>query len=190
MATAKQQGIMLRDDGPPIGALVDRYNAVVGKADKGDAAALTEVRGIFDREPRLWKSIGDLGQETERRWIAAYAGEQAVVAEALARQVAAMRADLAGPSPSPLEALLVERVVACWVHLNLAEHRCAARLQESAPLSAIQAYQNWLDRAQKRYLQAIKTLATVRRLQVPVLIGQLNIAGQQVNLAGSAGEIA
>jgi hypothetical protein len=39
-----------------------------------------------------------------------------------------------------------------------------------------------MDRAHKRYLSAIKTLATVRKLAVPVL--QINVAKQQVNVAG------
>jgi hypothetical protein len=40
-----------------------------------------------------------------------------------------------------------------------------------------------MDRAHKRYLSAIKTLATVRKLALPVL--QVNIAKKQVNVAGS-----
>jgi hypothetical protein len=38
------------------------------------------------------------------------------------------------------------------------------------------------DRAHRRYLTAIKTLATVRKLALPVL--QVNIAKKQVNVAG------
>ncbi len=38
-------------------------------------------------------------------------------------------------------------------------------------------------RAHKRYLSAIKTLALVRKLAVPVL--QVNIARKQVNVAGA-----
>ena len=45
-------------------------------------------------------------------------------------------------------------------------------------------YQHWLDRAQKRYLTALKTLAQVRRLLVPVV--QVNIAQKQINVAGVA----
>jgi hypothetical protein len=118
------------------------------------------------------------------------AREQHVIAEALSRQVAAMRSELGGPSPSPLEALLADRVIACWLQLHLAERRLAHRFdQDEAPSWALlDHYQNWLDRSQRRYLAAIKTLATVRRLQVPILIGQVNVAangGKQVNVAAS-----
>jgi hypothetical protein len=40
-----------------------------------------------------------------------------------------------------------------------------------------------MDRAHRRYLSAIKTLATVRKLALPVL--QVNIAKKQVNVAGA-----
>ena len=42
--------------------------------------------------------------------------------------------------------------------------------------------QRCIDWAHKRYLSAIKTLAVVRKLAVPVL--QVNIARKQVNVAG------
>ena len=42
-------------------------------------------------------------------------------------------------------------------------------------------YQKSIDRAHRRYLSAIKTLATVRKLALPVL--QVNIAKKQVNVA-------
>jgi hypothetical protein len=45
-------------------------------------------------------------------------------------------------------------------------------------------YQACIDRAHKRYLSAIKALAVVRRLALPVL--QVNIAKKQVNVAGAA----
>ena len=45
------------------------------------------------------------------------------------------------------------------------------------------SYQLSISSAQKRYLAAIKTLAVVRKLAVPVL--QVNIARKQVNVAGS-----
>ena len=40
-------------------------------------------------------------------------------------------------------------------------------------------YQRSIDRAQKRYLAAIKALALVRRLALPVLVQQINVASRQ-----------
>jgi hypothetical protein len=45
-------------------------------------------------------------------------------------------------------------------------------------------YQRRMDHSHKRYLSALKTLAQVRKLAVPVL--QINIAKKQTNIAGPA----
>jgi hypothetical protein len=44
-----------------------------------------------------------------------------------------------------------------------------------------------MDRAHKRYLSALKALALVRKLALPVLVAQVNVGGQQVNIAAGAG---
>jgi hypothetical protein len=71
-----------------------------------------------------------------------------------------------------------------------AEARCLAPAaggvlgQKGLPWAQVQEYQKWLDRAHRRYLSALKTLATVRRLLVPAV--QVNIADKQVNVASGA----
>jgi hypothetical protein len=45
-------------------------------------------------------------------------------------------------------------------------------------------YQRSISAAHKRYLSAIQTLATVRKLVLPVF--QVNIARKQVNVAGTS----
>jgi hypothetical protein len=45
--------------------------------------------------------------------------------------------------------------------------------------------QRRIDRAHRRFLSTLKTLATVRRLALPAL--QINVAGQQVNQLNAGG---
>jgi hypothetical protein len=92
-----------------------------------------------------------------------------------------LRAELGGANPTRLERLLVERIVACWLHLHHLEMIYAGK--ESMSLELGSYYQRSLTSAQKRYLTAIKTLAVVRTLAAPVL--QVNIAKKQVNVAGA-----
>lgn len=109
--------------------------------------------------------------------------------------------ELAGPNPSPLEVLLVDRVLASYLLVNFYELQCAALLRarhEGTDEGASWANPNRPDRlgdglhqrlddAHKRFLSASKTLAQVRRLQVPVNV-QVNVAaagGQQVNVSGN-----
>ena len=81
-----------------------------------------------------------------------------------------------------MELLLVDRVAACWLYLHLLETGHAQKgpwhTGKGTP------YEKFLDRAHKQYLAAIKALATVRKLAVPVL--QVNIGDKQINVAGPA----
>jgi hypothetical protein len=99
--------------------------------------------------------------------------------EGIAQKMAEMRTELAGPNPNPLERRLAERIVLCWLTLYESELRFA----RAKDLTFKQAdyWQRRIDSGHKRYLSAIKTLATVRKLAVPVLIGQVNIAAKQMN---------
>jgi hypothetical protein len=81
--------------------------------------------------------------------------------------------------------LLVRRVVNGWVAVHALELEQSVR----PPLDA--KSREYLDRAlgraQKRYTEAIRELARVRRLQAPRLLAQLNVAASQtvVNAGGS-----
>ena len=102
------------------------------------------------------------------------------LAKSLTRKLDLLRDELAGPNPTPLERLLVERIVACWLHLHHLEATYSGK--EGMSLALGSYYQRSITSAQKRYLVAIKTLALVRKLAIPVL--QVNIARKQVNVAG------
>jgi hypothetical protein len=125
---------------------------------------------------------GDLARQAELSLIHEAAGENIAFREALTRKLELLRAELAGPAPTPVERLLAERVAACWLQLHDADIRLA---QRGGKLTLAQAdyHQRTRDRAHKRYLSAIKTLALVRKMALPVL--QVNIARKQVNVAGA-----
>ena len=94
-----------------------------------------------------------------------------------------MTRELAGHAPTPVEALLVDRIVICWMHLHYAETIYVQNMQDySLPQAAF--HQHRITAAHNRYLSAIRTLAHVRRLQAPHV--QVNIAEQQLNVAAIA----
>lgn len=72
--------------------------------------------------------------------------------------------------------------MACWLHLHCLEASYFSLERVSVQLGVY--HQRIMSAAQKRYLAAIKTLALVRKLGLPVL--KVNIAKKQVNVAGSA----
>jgi hypothetical protein len=154
------------------------------RARNGDEKALPVVRQILQSPEAVDRLGGDLALQAEASLIHSVARENLSWREALYRKMELLRAELEGPDATPLERLLVERIVACWLQLH---HSDIWLAQQEGKLSITQAdyHQRTRDRAHKRYLSAIKALALVRKLALPVL--QVNIAKKQVNVATSAG---
>jgi hypothetical protein len=162
----------------------NQTSELLKRANGGDKGALPELRRLFDREPHLWNEIGDLAQQTEAAWIEVITGANVLLSEAIARKVASLRQEIAGPTPTVLERLLADRVVICWIVVNYMDFRCA-RMKDVTPSEGLYN-QRRQERAQRQYLAAIRTLATIRRLQLPAAI-QVNIGDKQVNVTGGNG---
>jgi hypothetical protein len=158
----------------------DELIALADRAQKGNETAIPALRELL-KQPALVDGLGgDLATQAQLTLINKFSGRNLLFKESLTRKLDLLRDELAGPNPTPLERLLVERIVACWLHLHHLEITYAQK--ESMSLELGSYYQRCISSAQKRYLAAIKTLAVVRKLAVPVL--QVNIARKQVNVAG------
>jgi hypothetical protein len=159
----------------------DDLTALVRRAEQGDTSAVPALRELMRKAPAAVDIFGgDLAREAQEMLIRKYSGKNLLYRESLTRKLELLRAEVAGGNPTPLEWLLVERIVACWLHLHHLEMLYAQK--DGMSLELGNYYQRSIDRAQKRYLAAIKTLAQVRKLAVPVV--QVNIAKKQVNMAG------
>jgi hypothetical protein len=106
----------------------------------------------------------------------------------VAVKLAAMRFELAPPGSSPAEKLLAERAALCWLHMELLEYE-AARLFRGDGVDSPKAeiIERRLARAQARLSQALTALAKIRRLNLPIVINQVNVGGR-VNGVQIAGE--
>ena len=151
------------------------------RAEQGDEEALAVTREWFDDTPSACDKVGDWARTAEDSLVKLTA-KNPVIQEALHSKLNALRREIGGPDPSPLEDLLARRVAACWLHVHYLETIYALNVENNG-LSGrwSESMQRSIDRAQKRYLSSIKTLVQVRRLLGPVL--QLNLAEKQVNIA-------
>jgi len=158
--------------------LVGRSAQIIKAARGGDKSAAPELRELFELTGRytpdgldglIAMCNGELGGLVQRYVIHAAARDDLAMAAALRRRLDRMRNELAGPCQSPLERMLVERVVLAWADAH------ACDLGEFRDKS--EAAGKARDRASKRFLAAVKTLAAVRKLALPDL--QVNIAQQQ-----------
>jgi len=159
---------------------LERTDKLLKRATNGDKTVLPELCRLFDAFPDRWQQLGDTSHQAERSWIDMTTGTDLAAAELVRRSMAALRQELAGPSPSPLERLLVDRVVLGWFQVNAHEAFCAQRARDFTMVQT-EFQERRLDRAHRRYLSAIRTLACVRRLLVAPV--QVNIGAQQVNVA-------
>ena len=158
---------------------LEQVQEFLRRAHEGDEATLPVLKEML-KVPAIVEHCGNLAAHVEDTLIRKLAGQDLAVREGLRRKLESLRAELGGLTATPLERLLVERIVACWLHLHHLEANYAGK--DSMPLELATYYQRSLSAAHKRYLSAIKTLAVVRKLAVPVL--QVNIARRQVNVAG------
>ena len=137
------------------------------------------MRRLLDDSPELWQFLGDLGRRAKDAWIERATGEDALQRETLMRYVAALEQEFAGPQPSALERLLAERVLVSWLEVHTLDPVLTGKKEMT--LAQASFFDRRRDRAHRRLLSAIRTLATVRRLVVPSL--QVNIADKQINVA-------
>jgi hypothetical protein len=108
--------------------------------------------------------------------------------ERFRRLIDEVAAALAGPDPSPIERLLAETAALGWFALRVHETHSVGGSTSAAGLTLARAErgQRRIDRANRRLSSTLRTPATVRRLAVPAV--QLDLARQQLNVAGSRGD--
>jgi len=158
--------------------------ALLLRAQDGDRAVLPELRETLDGSPRLVEIYGDLARNAQRAFVDMLAGKDLVVQEAAMRKVDQIRSQVAGPCPSPLEAILADRIALCWVHMQYADSMFVQNLAKGDASYRLLSYlQDRQDRCHRRLLSAVRALAQVRRLLRPS-VAQVNITtGDQMNVA-------
>jgi hypothetical protein len=148
-------------------------------AQQGDTTTLPAIRQFLDQVSVIWEDSRILAQQVERTWLTTLCGQDLVSQEVVNREVQALRRQLLGANPSPLELLLVDRICVCWIALQHAELHAAKRLTtHSVALSTAQEQR--LDKVHRRFLTAVRELARVRKLLQPETKFQVNIGAQQI----------
>ena len=145
--------------------VLERLQRLVQRAEGGDETVLGELRVALNANPWVWERYGDLAKQSQGAWLQLVAGNNLLLLESARRKAEQLRAELAGPAPSPLERLLIERIVATWLQVHYSD-ASYAQLKGTNPAQHTAALQRQ-NSAQQRYLQAAKALATVRKLLRP-----------------------
>ena len=160
--------------------VIKELKALMVRAHDGDEGALPKLREILDVAPSLARELLDPAKVAERSAVGLYSSKEDLLArEAIPRVLEQMRAELGGEAPTPLERMLVERVVATWLQVQCYETLYAQNATKMT-MAWGEHHQRRIDRAHNRHLSAIRTLAQIRRTGHAV---QINIAEKQINTA-------
>jgi hypothetical protein len=135
---------------------------LIHRANQGERLAIDRLKKFLDMNPGIWSRAGDLTAVAERAWIELLVGEDAFKSESVERRLAQLKDELKGPSPTPLEALLVDLVAASWLAVRHADIGAAGPAGDSLDQAAFRLKR--AESAQRRHLAAVKTLATLRAL--------------------------
>ena len=157
---------------------------LLARAQKGDETCVKEFKALLDdpdRGPVAAEFFGNLAARTQEFAVDMVAQTNLAIKAATPRKMAKLRAELEGPDPSPIERLLAERAAYCWLILWEYESALVLRKGEMT-LKQSEFHQRRIDAAHRRFLSAVRTLATVRKLALPAV--QINLGGNQVNVSG------
>jgi hypothetical protein len=142
------------------------------RAEAGDKEARRELRRCLrSSSPEVIGQASDFGRRAGKVLARTAAAGDPLTEEALYAKLDLMRLEIAGDNPTPLEALLTERIVSLWMLTALlevligAQYRPAVEEWKGSSPSYIIQQSRILESASRRYLAAIRELARVRKLQ-------------------------
>ena len=168
------------DEHAAVQAMLDLIGRI--DRDRPDPAAVQQLRVMFDAVPDLARVLCDPAQMNADRVI-----QMLLVGttphEAVRRNARSMRDAMGYKTAPELERALIDHVVLCWLRLQHIELTYTQVMDSAITCERGAYWERRLTAAQGRYLRACESLARVRRLGrlAPV---QMNIGGQQVNMAG------
>lgn len=143
-------------------AALAELRTLVKRAKSGDRAALPRLRQYLNANPQLWKGPGNVALQAQAAWINLIAGPNLHFRECMMRQVNEMKQDLAGKSTSPLESMLVERLITNWLQLGYIEAREAQVDEKSEKWFQLKMQRQAL--AERQFRGAVNALVTLREL--------------------------
>ena len=144
---------------------------IVQKANDGEKEALSVLRNALasDHAGSLMDFAGNLAGKLEESTLNAMLGDQQPGTRLVVlKKLNQMRVELGWNTSPKLERIVIERVCQTWLYLHwleLADSQSKNRPIEMAKYEAIR-----IERAERRHLQAVKMLATLRKMALPLQI--------------------
>ena len=155
-------------------AAIPPLDAMLIVARRGCKEIVPKLRQVLDEHPELVSHYGSLTLQVQENWLQLIAGKDLLLAEAMRRHLDTMRGELAGPNPSPLDKLLVDRIIATHIEL-LYFTAMEATDPTGENMRAARYRMDRKDQANRHFLAAVKMLATVRNLVARTNVIQIEL---------------
>ena len=155
-------------------ATLTPFDAMLIAARRGCKEILPKLRQFLDEHSELVIHYGSLTMQVQENWLQLIAGKDLLLSETMRRHLNAMRKELAGANPSPLDRLLVDRIIA--THIELLYFTAMEATDPTAENMRVARYR--MDRgaqAHRQFLSAVKMLATVRNLVARTNVIQIEL---------------
>jgi hypothetical protein len=157
------------------------------RVEAGEAGARRELRrAVRESTPMVIARCADVSGKSRGMLSEAVSGGRPLIKEAVEAKAEAMRSEIAGENPTPLELLLAEDVTNEWLVQEMLGAFYAGQFQrrehKGATVSGIAFLLKMQESAHRRYLAAIRELARVRKLQAGAPALQVNT---QINILGA-----
>ena len=143
-------------------------------ARRGNKKVLPMLRRALNEHPELVTHYGSLTLQVQENWLQLVAGKDLLLSETMRRHLDAMRNELVGANPNPLDKLLVDRILA--THVQVLYFEAVETTDPTAENMRVARYR--MDRrnqAHRQFLSAVKMLATVRNLVARTNVIQIEL---------------
>ena len=171
---------------------LEELRALSDKAEEGDKDARRQLRELLrESGPEVVARASDVGRRAQHMLIELIAAREPLMESALSGRLDLMREEVAGDNPTPLEVLLTEQVVSCWLWLQVLDALMSAQYRRNLPEGAKRSSPSYLlkqlkiqESAHRRFLSSAQALARVRKLQTNTPAVQVNT---QINVRKGGG---
>ncbi len=150
-----------REDKPSTkpASFAELFNRARRQANRGDERARAALKQYLDGHPDAVERFGNLARMAEEALLENVSAGDWFVQEAVRRDAANRRKDLAGPAANLLESMAVERAVACWMGLQNVK---MSRNQARSDFASLKYWDQREEQATRLYDAALRSLALVR----------------------------
>ena len=141
-------------------AEIDHLDWLLQRARAGDLDVVLELRAWLDQSA-MWHQFGDLGKRARDAWLSLFVGNDLVLRESLIRKLNDLQEELTPGEPTPIERLLVDRVLANWLRLHFAE---IASTQAMNRPKLGEYWDRRQSRAERAYVTSLGALTNMRKV--------------------------